>query len=95
MYIKTINGKNKTVDTYRTRTCAGEPKRFLVFRLNHSAKVSVYKDCSLFYNIMQISMAPPQQHPALRFLLRPGNVHFQQGHVRRKRHFYSTVSQIC
>ena len=22
------------------RTCAGEPKRFLIFRLNHSAKVS-------------------------------------------------------
>ena len=39
MYIETVDGK-KVIDTYRTRTCAGEPKRFLVFRLNHSAKVS-------------------------------------------------------
>ena len=40
-----------TIDTYRTRTCAGEPKRFLVFRLNHSAKVSWLTNNRLFQNI--------------------------------------------
>ena len=34
--------KNKKSDIRRIRTYAGYPKRFLVFRLNHSARMSFY-----------------------------------------------------
>ena len=48
---KTVDDKKRIVDTYRTRTCAGEPKRFLVFRLNHSAKVSYIQIVFICYYI--------------------------------------------
>ena len=37
-----LNDKNKKSDIRRIRTYAGYPKRFLVFRLNHSARMSFY-----------------------------------------------------
>ena len=34
--------QKKNGDNCRIRTCAGKPKRFLIFRLNHSAKLPLY-----------------------------------------------------
>ena len=44
--------KKKNNDNCRIRTCAGKPKRFLIFRLNHSAKLPFlevlnFRSCNL------------------------------------------------